>query len=162
MILYLETIEFSSGKWFSAMLGVICSAILPVVDLIVTSFVFILIDFVVGVIASRARYKKLGKLEEWGFESEKMWNTVYKAVFVGVGIVMLQTLDARVLPAVPLNLANYFCGFVCAVEFWSFLEGAAIISNHPVFRWLRKYMGKKVNDVVDSTVDKLKDKVNEL
>ena len=48
-----------------------------------------------------------------------------------------------------LHLTNAFCGFVCAVEFWSFLENAACISNHPLFRWLKKYMGKKVKESCD-------------
>ena len=45
----------------------------------------------------------------------------------------MEMLDA-VLGPHDLRLANYFTAFCCGVEFWSFLENAAVISNHPCFQ----------------------------
>lgn len=46
--------------------------------------------------------------------------------------------------------------FCCGVEFWSFLENAAVISEHPVFRWLRKFMKIKVEDQIGMTFEEAK------
>ena len=43
-----------------------------------------------------------------------------------------------------LNLAKLFTGFTCGVEFWSFLENAAQLSEAPLFRWLRRYAKRRV------------------
>lgn len=145
----------SSPKWVSAALGSLLSFFAPVQSLILIAFEFIAIDFVIGVWASRARAKKAGKLESWGFESEKAWHTVYKLGFIIIGIVLAHHIDNYVLPFVQLNLPNLFCGFVCGVEFWSFLENAACISDHPVFRWLKKFMGKKVKEVTGEDIEQL-------
>lgn len=147
------------GKWFTAVIGILGSYFAPVQTLILIVIEFIAIDFVIGVIASRVRAKRAGKLSEWGFESDKAWHTVLKAVFVVLGIVMAHHVDAYVVNFVDLHLTNIFCGFVCGVEFWSFLENAACISDHPVFRWLKKYMGRKVKETCDLDLDNLEDDV---
>ena len=123
------------------------SVFAPVQSLVLISLEFITIDFIVGVVASRVRAKRAGRLSEWGFESEKAWHTIWKAVFVFIGICLAHQLNEYIFTFVDLQLTNVFCGFVCGVEFWSILENSACISDHPVFRWLKKYMGKKVKEM---------------
>ncbi|MBR2443022.1 MAG: phage holin family protein [Rikenellaceae bacterium] len=125
--------------------GVICALgalLLPARPLIICVGVFVLIDFVIGVAASRTRARRVG--DEWRFESRKAWRTVYKAVFAMTGICMAWTLDSLVLDFAHLNLAKVFTGFVCGVEFWSYLENAADISNHPMFSALRNLMKGRI------------------
>ena len=107
--------------------------------------VFEVIDFGTGVLKSAVVSKRKG--ENPAFESIKAWRTIYKFVFILVGIVLSEILDHLIVEA-NLRLANYFTAFCCGVEFWSFLENAAIISDHPVFRWLRKYMKVKIEDEI--------------
>lgn len=57
---------------------------------------------------------------------------------------MAWTLDSLVLDFAHLNLAKVFTGFVCGVEFWSYLENAADISNHPMFSALRNLMKGRI------------------
>lgn len=123
------------------------SVFAPVQSLVLISLEFITIDFIIGVIASRVRAKRAGHLSEWGFESEKAWHTIWKAVFVFIGICLAHQLNEYIFTFVDLQLTNVFCGFVCGVEFWSILENSACISDHPVFQWLKKYMGKKVKEI---------------
>lgn len=123
------------------------SVFAPVQSLVLISLEFITIDFIIGVIASRVRAKRAGRLSEWGFESDKAWHTIWKAVFVFIGICLAHQLNEYIFTFVDLQLTNVFCGFVCGVEFWSILENSACISDHPVFRWLKKYMGKKVKEI---------------
>ena len=113
----------------------------PVRDLIVCAVVFIAIDFVTGVAADRKAARLAGR--PWGFESDKAWNTVVKLGFVMGGIVLAWLIDRFMLDFMTLNLAKLFTGFVCGVEFWSYLENAAVVSNHPVFRYLKKFMKDK-------------------
>ena len=53
----------------------------------------------------------------WAFESAKAWRTVYKIVLVTGG-----------------------------VELWSYLENAAELSDHPLFRGLQKLMKQKIDN----------------
>ena len=120
------------------------SVFAPGRTLVICAVVFVAIDFITGVIASRKRARRAG--QPWGFESEKAWNTVAKLFFVMAGIVLAWMIDAWILPYMNMRMANLFTGFVCGVEFWSYLENAAEISEHPVFRALKKFMKSKYDE----------------
>ena len=114
----------------------------PVQPLVCCALAFVCVDFATGVAAS---YKRAGRMKRpWAFESDKAWRTVYKLVFVTVGIAMTWLIDTCILPFAGLRLANLFTGFVCGVELWSYLENAAEISEHPLFRKLKKYMKQEL------------------
>jgi len=119
--------------------------------LFVTVIVFEFIDFVTGVIKSGVVNKRKG--QPFAFESVKAWRTIYKFVFILIGIVLAELLDHTLAEEGRLRLANYFTAFCCGVEFWSFLENAAVISDHPVFRWLRQFMKLKIEDEVGIKIE---------
>ena len=125
--------------------------------LMVTVFEFV--DFVTGVIKSGVIAKRTKK--RFAFESIKAWRTIYKYVFILVGIVLAEMLDLTIANETRLRFANYFTAFCCGVEFWSFLENAAVISDHPIFRWLRKFMKFKVEDQMGMTFDDAKNEKND-
>lgn len=129
-------------------LSVFVQNLLP---LFVTVTVFEIIDFVTGVIKSAVVAKRTK--QQFAFESVKAWRTIYKFVFILVGIVLAEMLDKTVATETRLRFANYFTAFCCGVEFWSFLENAAVISDHPIFRWLRKFMKFKLEDEIGMTFD---------
>lgn len=116
----------------------------PISPLIFCAITFVFIDFVVGCMAGYRRAMRQHR--NWVFSSGRAWDTIMKLFFIMVGIVMAWMIDCYILDYLHLNLAKLFTGFVCGVEFVSFLENAAEISNHPVFRWLRKFIGKKFKD----------------
>lgn len=120
--------------------------------LMVTVFEFV--DFVTGVIKSVVVAKRSKK--RFAFESIKAWRTIYKYVFILVGIVLAEMLDLTIANETRLRFANYFTAFCCGVEFWSFLENAAVISDHPLFRWLRRFMKFKVEDQIGMTFEDAK------
>ncbi len=117
----------------------------PVRGLIVCALVFVAIDFVTGVAASRCRARRSGR--KWRFSSRRAWNTVLKFVFVTAGIMLAWLLDGIVLTFVELHLAKIFTGFVCGVELGSYLENAADISGQPVFRTLKRLLKRKLDDI---------------
>lgn len=129
-------------RYFSAFVASLCGLLCPIAPLITTATLFIVVDFITGVIASHAEARREGK--EWWFESRKAWRTVIKAGFVAIAIVMMWVLDYHVLEFMHLNMAKLFTGFVCGVELWSFLENAATISRAPLFEWMSRWVKRRV------------------
>lgn len=115
----------------------------PIQPLIVCAFIFVVIDFITGVIADRKRAKNEGK--EWVFSSCKAWDTVTKLSFVMAGIVLAWLIDTMLIGVLTINLAKIFTGFVCGVEFWSYLENATVISGHSIFDAFKTIFKKMFN-----------------
>lgn len=129
-------------RYFSAFVASLCGLLCPITPLITTATLFIVVDFITGVVASHAEARREGR--EWWFESRKAWRTVIKAGFVAIAIVMMWVLDYHVLEFMNLNMAKLFTGFVCGVELWSFLENAATISRAPLFEWMSRWVKRRV------------------
>ncbi len=129
-------------RYFSAFVASLCGLLCPIAPLITTATLFIVVDFITGVVASRAEARREGR--RWWFESRKAWRTVIKAGFVAIAIVMMWVLDYHVLEFMHLNMAKLFTGFVCGVELWSFLENAATISRAPLFEWMSRWVKRRV------------------
>lgn len=128
-----------------AALSAIFAFLAPIQSLIITACIFIGIDFATGVWASYVRARRAKK--QWVFSSSRMWHTITKTVFIAVGIVMCYLLCRDVLgESINIPLPKIFTGFCCAVELYSFLENAAEISNHPIFKWLKRFMANKLDD----------------
>lgn len=133
---------------FASLAALVCDNLLP---LFVTVVLFEAMDFITGVVKSAVLAKRAGR--RFAFESVKAWRTIYKVVFILIGIVLAEMLDKTIADETRLRFANWFTAFCCGVEFWSFLENAAVISDHPIFRWLRKFMKDKVEDKIGMTLE---------
>ena len=118
----------------------------PIGPLVATTAVFIGIDFISGVAADRAAARREGRT--WYFESCKAWRTVLKFTLAVTAISMAWLIDSCVLDFMRLNTARLFTGFTCGVELWSFLENAAQLSDAPLFRWLRRYVHRRIRKEV--------------
>lgn len=127
----------------AALVALLC----PVAPLIGAVTLFIIVDFVTGVIASRTIAQREG--EEWWFESRKAWRTLFKLGFTAMAIVMTWIMECCLEGVVELHLAKFFTGFVCGVELWSFLENAANISEAPIFVWLGKIVKRRIRKEVE-------------
>ncbi len=118
----------------------------PIGPLVVTTVLFIAVDFVSGVAADRAVAHREGRT--WYFESCEAWRTVLKLALAVTAIAMAWLLDSCVLDFMHLNLARMLAGFTCGVELWSFLENAAQLSDAPLFRWLRQFARRRIRKEV--------------
>ena len=114
----------------------------PIQSVILCALVFIAIDFVTGVLASRCEAKKRG--EKWYFSSREAWRTIRKAGFVLLTIAMSWLIESCILDFITLNLTRIIAGAICGVEMWSFLENASVLSDAKLFEWLRNYVKRKV------------------
>lgn len=119
----------------------------PIGPLVATCMLFIGIDFLTGVAADRAAARREGRA--WFFESCRAWRTVLKLALAVTAIGMAWLIDQCVLDFLQLNLARIFAGFTCGVELWSFLENAAQLSDAPLFRWLRRYVHRRIRKEVE-------------
>lgn len=134
-------------KFISGALASLAALLCPIAPLVVTAALFVIVDFITGVVASRAEARREGR--KWWFESRKAWRTLLKLGFVAVAIVMTWLLDYHIVGFLHLNLANLFTGFICGVELWSFLENAASISRSPLFEWLGRWVRRHIDSKVD-------------
>lgn len=129
-------------RFFSGAAAGLAALLAPAVPLAACAAAFIGIDFLTGVAADRKVTLKSGRA--WYFESRRAWRTVLKAGFVSLSIVLTWLVESCVLDFLQLHLTRLFTGFVCGVELWSFLENAAVLSEAPLFRYLQRYVRRRV------------------
>ena len=129
-------------RFVSGVAAGIAALFAPIGPLAATTVVFIGVDFLSGVAADRAAALREGRA--WYFESCKAWRTVLKLALALTAISMAWLIDSCVLDFMRLNLARLLTGFTCGVELWSFLENAAQLSDAPLFRWLRRYVHRRI------------------
>lgn len=134
-------------QWLAGVGTSLIGVVSPIQDMLSGVFIFIAVDFVVGCVASYKRSKR--RKVKWCFESAKAWNTIYKLAFSLMAVSLSFYLDTKIFDFVDLKLPNMVAGFVCGTEFWSFLENAGDISEHPVFLAIRKLTKRKINRVID-------------
>lgn len=118
-------------KYLSGIIAGAVSFFAPVEPLLIIAMAFVAVDFLTGVLADRHRARASG--EVWHFTSHKAWRTITKLSFVMAGIMLAWMMDSLLMPIVNLRLANIFAGFVCGVEFWSYLENATTITGEARF-----------------------------
>lgn len=138
-------------KWIMAVVGSLLSLFSPVTPLVLCALIFVMIDFVMGILAGRKRAARQHK--DWYFSSDKAWKTVIKLTCIVVGIGMCYLIDTQIIDFMNLHLAKLFTGMVCGIEMWSYLENAMEISDALVFRSLQKYVGKKMKDEVGIDIE---------
>ena len=114
----------------------------PIQPVVMCALVFIAVDFVTGVLASRCEAKRRG--DRWYFSSHEAWRTIRKAGFVLLTIGMCWLVESCILNFVTLNITRIVAGAICGVEMWSFLENASVLSDAKLFEWLRNYVKRKV------------------
>ena len=124
-------------RFVSGAAAALAALFAPIGPLVITTMLFIAVDFLSGVAADRASAHRAGR--PWYFESCKAWRTA---------IAMAWLIDCCVLDFMHLNLARLFAGFTCGVELWSFLENAAQLSDAPLFRWLRRFVRRRIRKEV--------------
>lgn len=133
-------------RFFSGLIAATLGLFAPIAPLVICSLLFIAVDFVSGVLADRVTARREGR--RWYFESCRAWHTIVKAALVVTMLGMGWLLEHYVLTFVDCHLARYLAGFTCGVELWSFLENAAQLSDAPLFRWLRRYVHRRIQKQV--------------
>lgn len=137
-------------RYINAMAMGIAALFAPVRPIIICALVFVAIDFVTGVAASRSIARRRG--EVWYFESCEAWRTVRKAGFVITAIAMTWLLESCILDFMQLHLTRLFAGMICGVEMWSFLENASALSDARLFGWMRQYVHRRIKKEIGDDI----------
>jgi phage-related holin len=137
----------NAGKLLTISAGSILSIFAPVSKLAIIAFVFVCTDFILGLIVS-TRVRKIG------FRSDKFYKSLWKLLGIEVTIFLAYLLDTHVIaPSLSLHLPNIFTGIICGAEFWSILTNFAILSDHPVFRLIKKWGKSEIENKVGALKD---------
>ena len=136
-----------SGRLGSGILLSVLHYTHPIATLLLCVVIFIGVDFLTGCWAGLSRARRSGR--RWFFSSHVAWRTIEK-LFFSLGVILLSFILTRhVIGFIPHSnlLPNICTAFICGVEFWSFLENAADISEARVFVLLRRFTINKAHAV---------------
>lgn len=136
----IRTIDFTSPylpNFMAGMIATIAGYFAPVKGMAVVMLTAITIDLVFGIWASRSQGAAI--------ESRRMWRTGYKALIALIVVHLLHSIDQE-MGIAGIQTSKIGSLFITGFEVWSILESAAIISDHPVFRAIKKYMSTKVKE----------------
>ncbi|MDR3351297.1 MAG: phage holin family protein [Prevotellaceae bacterium] len=137
----------SSGKIVACGFSVLVAMFEPVRMLALMGFLFVSADFVFGLIVSI-------RVRKEGIMSSKIYKTIWKLIGIEVSIVLAYLLDTHVLNnTTSFHLANVFAGIICGTELWSILTHFAILSDHPVFRLIKKWGKSEIEHKVGALRD---------
>lgn len=137
-VLFMEVLfKFISG----AALGVL-SLFAPIKAVVICALLFIVVDFILGVLASRQESRRQGK--DWYFSSQEAWRTIRKSGFVLLTIAMTWLVEMCVLDFMDIHLTRVVAGVICGVEMWSMLENVSVLSDAKIFKWLRQYVHRRI------------------
>lgn len=109
----------------------------PIRGIVLVVLAAIIIDLAFGIWAARVRGE--------GIQSKKLWRTGYKFLITFVLINLMHSIDKE-MGISAVSTAKIVALFVTGFEIWSILESAAVITDHPVFRYIKKYMESKVKE----------------
>ena len=140
-----EIIEQRCLKIVSGVVAGCAGLLAPAVPLMIAALTFMVIDFLTGVLADRRIARSEGRV--WHFESRRAWRSVRKVSLVMVGIVMASALDGLLGGVLPVELAKLYTGFVCGVEFWSYLENATTLTGENRFRDAIAVLGRRISSL---------------
>lgn len=102
----------------------------------------IVLDLFLGIWAARIRGE--------GIQSKKLWRTAYK-LLISVAVVMLLFAADIELEIVEMHKAVAL--LIIGFEVWSMLESAGEITDHRLFRILKKFMVDKVQKTTGVNIE---------
>jgi len=110
----------------------------PIKGVIHVMVIAIILDLIFGIIAARRRKE--------GIKSAKLWRTAYKLFIAVIIVALLYAMDIEIGVEI-IKLHRIVAWLITGFEIWSILESGGQITNHKLFRILKKYMEDKVESV---------------
>ena len=133
-------------KFLTIFFSSLLSLFAPIMATLIIVFVFMFVDFVVGFIVSI-------KVHKQGFVTEKAYQTIFKVAGAEICVLLTWLVDTYILTFTTLNIANILAGIICGIELWSILANFAILSNHPVFRIIKKWAKSEIEHKIPGLTD---------
>ncbi|MFV0377760.1 MAG: phage holin family protein [Mangrovibacterium sp.] len=128
-------------KWFlqhilnllSGLLMAIVGYFAEIKGVVNVMVVAIVLDLILGIWAARVRGE--------GIQSKKLWRTAYK-MLISLAVVMLLYAADHEIGLIELHKAAAL--LIIGFEIWSMLESAGQITDHKIFRILKRFMEDRV------------------
>jgi phage-related holin len=125
------------GNILSGLIATIAGYFAPIRGMVIVALAAIFLDLVFGIWAATVKRE--------GIQSKKLWRTGYKILVTFVIINLMHSIDKE-MGIAGISTSRIVALFITGFEVWSILESAAVISDHPVFRLLSKYMQTEVKE----------------
>lgn len=137
-----------SNNFMSGALMGILSYFSPVKGVLLVAFAAILLDLITGIIAARTRGE--------GIKSKKLYKTAVKIGCVSAIILMTYAIDKEISL---IELHKLVAWLIVGFELWSILENMAQITDHPVFRFLKRLMRDKIEKASEVELEEKEEKL---
>lgn len=122
-----------SNHFISGIIMSITAYFAPCKGVIYVAVGAVLLDFATGIISALVQKK--------GIKSSKLWKTLFKLFFVTLFIMLLYSMDTEFHI---IELHRIVAWLIVGFEAWSILENMAKITDHKIFRILKKFMEDKI------------------
>jgi hypothetical protein len=117
--------------------GWVVSFTMPIQAIVIMTICFIAVDFIVGIITSY-------KVHKTGFETVRAWRTAFKLAGALTSIVAAFCIEVLIFKSEETYLARGVAGILCAFDFYSIVANFAILSNHPAFRLIKRFVKSEI------------------
>jgi len=122
-------------NFFSGLIFAFAGYFAPVKGVIHVMIAAIVIDLLTGI--------KVAHMRGEGIKSSKLWRTGYK-MLISIAIVFLTFSLDREMGVVEIH--KFVAWLIVGFEIWSILENAGKMTDHKLFRILKKFMEEKVKE----------------
>jgi hypothetical protein len=117
--------------------GWVVSFALPVRSIVALTICFIAVDFIVGVITSYRVHKK-------GFETVRAWRTAFKLAGALTCRLAAYGIEGVICEESSKYLTRGVAGILCGFDFYSIAANFAMLSNHPAFRVIKRFVKSEI------------------
>lgn len=125
-----------SNNFMAGVFAPILGYFSPIKNMFFVAFAVIAVDFITGVIAAR--------VQGIGIKSAKLYKSLYKIGCIWAILGLTYAIDTEI-PVFQIH--TIIAWIIVGFELWSILENMGKITDHPIFRILRKFMKDKIEDV---------------
>ena len=117
--------------------GWLAGFFMPIAAILILTICFIVADFAVGLTVSY-------RVRRVGFTTLKAWRTVFKFAGAMTSIVAAYAIEVYIFKTDSTYLSRGVAGILCGFDFYSLLANFAILSNHPAFRALKRFVRSEI------------------
>ena len=129
--------NLAAPKALTLSVGWLVSAFMPIAAILMLTICFIIADFIVGIIVSY-------RIRHVGFTTLKAWRTAFKFAGAMTAIVAAYAIERLIFESDSAYLSRGVAGILCGFDFYSLMANFAILSNHPVFRAVKKFVKSEI------------------
>jgi phage-related holin len=133
----LNFLSLYTGNIATGFAATVAGYFAPVKGMSIVMLSAIVIDLVSGVWAAIVKHQPI--------QSKKLWRTAYKILFAFIIVNLMHSIDQE-MGISGITIARIVALFITGFEVWSIIENAAVITDHPIFKALQKYMRTEVKE----------------